>query len=92
MIAQPSRQPWQKLTLLTALGAVLTSLIACQPASNSTDNDTSPGQEISIRSAHSNWIEEQFQTEIVNIGLEKLGYKIESPKELDYPAPLYCDR
>lgn len=41
---------------------------------------------VQVRSAHSNWIEEQFQTDIINIGLEKLGYKIIPPKEIDYPA------
>ena len=81
MIAQTSR----KLIFIAALSSVLTGLIACQPASQS-NNDRSSGQAVNIRSAHSSWIEESFQTEIVNIGLEKLGYKIESPKELEYPA------
>jgi glycine betaine/proline transport system substrate-binding protein len=80
MIAKPSRQ----LILLTALASVLAGLMGCQPTSN--NNDSSSGQAVSIRSGHSSWIEEHFQTEIVNIGLEKLGYKIEPPKELDYPA------
>ena len=56
---------------------LLIGLIACQP--------TSPVNN-KIRVAHSNWIEEHFQSEIVNIGLEKLGYQIEKPKEIDYPA------
>lgn len=56
--------------------ALVIGLISCQP--------TSPVKK--IRSAHSNWIEEHFQTEIINIGLEKLGYQIEKPKEIDYPA------
>lgn len=86
MIAQPSPNPWRNLILLTALPTVLTGLIACQPAPQSIDNDRSPGQAVSIRSAHSSWIDERFQIEIVNMGLEKLGYKIASPKELDYPA------
>lgn len=64
------------------LGTILTSLLivftSCQQAPNS--------QTVNIRSAHSNWIEESFQTEIVNIGLEKLGYKVEKPKEINYPA------
>ena len=60
----------------------LISTTACQPAHRS----TTPSQITTIRSAHSNWIEEQFQTEIVNIGLEQLGYQIETPKIIDYPA------
>ncbi|NET40903.1 glycine betaine/L-proline ABC transporter substrate-binding protein ProX [Okeania sp. SIO2B3] len=63
------------------LGSILTSLLivftSCQK--------TPPGI-VTIRSANSTWIQELFQTEIVNIGLEKLGYKIEKPKEIDYPA------
>lgn len=86
MIAQVSRPPWQKLILVTVLAIIFTGLVACQPAPQSTENDTSPGQGVRIRSAYSSWIEESFQTEIVNIGLEKLGYKVESPKELEYPA------
>ncbi|MGD1809112.1 glycine betaine/L-proline ABC transporter substrate-binding protein ProX [Dapis sp. BLCC M126] len=64
------------------LGSILTSLLiiftSCQQVPNS--------QSVTIRTAHSNWIEESFQTNIVNIGLEKLGYKVEKPKEIGYPA------
>jgi len=64
------------------LGAILTSLLiifsSCQQIPNS--------QTITIRSAHSTWIEESFQTNIVNIGLEKLGYKVEKPQQIEYPA------
>jgi len=71
----------QKLRQL-ALGIILITLsinlIACQ--------STSPVKKTKVRAAHSNWVEEHFQTEIVNIGLEKLGYQIEKPKEIDYPA------
>jgi glycine betaine/proline transport system substrate-binding protein len=90
MISQPSPKPWQKLIFIAALGTVFgtlfTGLTACQPQIKSPDNQTSSAPQLSIRSAHSSWIDERFQVEIVNIGLEKLGYKIESPKELDYPA------
>ena len=61
-------------------------LTACQSTSKSTEDSPSINQGIRIRSAHSNWIEEHFQTAIVNIGLEHLGYQVESPKEIDYPA------
>ncbi|MDY7005213.1 MAG: glycine betaine/L-proline ABC transporter substrate-binding protein ProX [Cyanobacteriota bacterium] len=64
------------------LGTILTSLLivftSCQPSPNN--------ENLTIRSAHSNWIEELFQTEVVNIGLDKLGYKVEKPKQIDYPA------
>ncbi len=70
-------------SLKIILGTILTSLLiiftSCQPVPNS--------QTFSIRSAYnSGWIEELFQTEIVNIGLEKLGYKVEKPKQSDYPV------
>ncbi|NET25949.1 glycine betaine/L-proline ABC transporter substrate-binding protein ProX [Okeania sp. SIO1I7] len=70
----------QKL-LKIILGTIFTSLLiiftSCQK--------TPPGI-VTIRSANSTWIQELFQTEIVNIGLEKLGYKIEKTKEIEYPA------
>ncbi|WP_293141190.1 glycine betaine/L-proline ABC transporter substrate-binding protein ProX [Okeania sp. SIO3I5] len=43
---------------------------------------------VTIRGANSGWIGESFQTYVVNIGLEKLGYKVEKPKNINYP-PLY---
>ena len=71
-------------SLKIILGTIFTSLLiiisSCQQVTTS--------ETVSIRSAHSNWIEESFQTYVVNIGLEKLGYKIEKPKEISYP-PLY---
>ena len=64
------------------------SIVSCQPIPPSRATSTQPSSlsDVRIRSAHSNWIEEKFQTEIVNIGLEKLGYQIEPVKEIDYPA------
>ena len=66
------------------LGAILTSVLiiftSCQQAPTS--------QTVTIRSANSTWIQELFQTYIVNIGLEKLGYNIEKPKQIEYP-PIY---
>ncbi|MGD1714008.1 glycine betaine/L-proline ABC transporter substrate-binding protein ProX [Dapis sp. BLCC M172] len=69
--------------LKTILGTILTSLLiiftSCQQVSNS--------KTVIIRTAYnSGWIEELFQTEIVNIGLEQLGYKVEKPKQSDYPV------
>ncbi|NES06771.1 MAG: glycine betaine/L-proline ABC transporter substrate-binding protein ProX [Okeania sp. SIO2F4] len=73
----------QKL-LKIILGAILTSILiiftSCQQAPTS--------QTVTIRSANSTWIQELFQTYIVNIGLEKLGYNIEKPKQIEYP-PIY---
>ncbi|NEO51642.1 MAG: glycine betaine/L-proline ABC transporter substrate-binding protein ProX [Okeania sp. SIO3B5] len=65
------------------LGTILTSLLivftSCQQVPTA--------QIITIRSAYNTgWVEELFQTSVVNIGLEKLGYQVEKPKEIDYPA------
>ncbi len=72
------KQKLRQLALKITLTTVLIGLIACQ--------STSSVKKTKIRAAHSNWVEEHFQTEIVNIGLEKLGYQIEKPKEIDYPS------
>ncbi|MCL2923872.1 MAG: glycine betaine/L-proline ABC transporter substrate-binding protein ProX [Trichodesmium sp. MAG_R04] len=66
------------------LGAIFTSILiiftSCQKVPSS--------ETVTIRSANSSWILELFQTSIVNRGLEKLGYKIEKPKQIEYP-PIY---
>lgn len=76
------------------LSSILIGLSACQnsPSSQSSNNPQSPsinqselpGQGVKIRPANSDWIEEQFTTEVVNIGLEKLGYQVETIKQADY--------
>ncbi len=72
-----------KISLLILLTSFF---MACQPTPQSEDKTTKSTQKVTVRTAHSNWIEEHFQTEIVKIGLEKLGYEVETPKEVDYPA------
>ncbi|NEQ73754.1 MAG: glycine betaine/L-proline ABC transporter substrate-binding protein ProX [Okeania sp. SIO2C9] len=72
------KQKYLKIILGTILTSLLIVFTSCQPSPNN--------ESLTIRSAHSNWIEELFQTEVVNIGLEKLGYKVEKPKQIDYPA------
>ena len=66
----------------------ITGLIACQSAPESSDSTNSAKSQVTLHTAHSSWIEEHFQTEIVKIGLEKLGYQVETPKEIEYP-PIY---
>jgi ABC-type proline/glycine betaine transport system permease subunit/ABC-type proline/glycine betaine transport system substrate-binding protein len=75
-----------KSSLKTILILLLVSLVACQPLPDSYKNTNNIASQVKLRTAHSNWIEEHFQTEIVKIGLEKLGYQVEPPKEIDYPA------
>ena len=48
-----------------------------------------PGEGISVTPAY-NVLEELFQTEVINVGLEQLGYTLESPKELE-PATMHVD-
>ena len=67
-----------KIILGTILTSILIIFTSCQQVPNS--------QTVTIRTAHSTWIEESFQTNIVNIGLEKLGYKVEEPKQIEYTA------
>ncbi|MGK7892936.1 MAG: glycine betaine/L-proline ABC transporter substrate-binding protein ProX [Xenococcus sp. (in: cyanobacteria)] len=66
----------------------LTGLIACQPAPESSESINGGTSQVTLRTAHSTWIEEHFQTEIVKIGLEKLGYQVATPQEIEYP-PIY---
>jgi len=73
-----------KYSFKIAAIALLASLTACQ--STSSDNVESEASPVTLRTAHSSWIEEHFQTEIVKIGLEKLGYQVETPREIEYPA------
>ncbi len=73
------KQKYIKIILGTILTSLLIVFTSCQQVPNS--------QTVSIRSAYnSGWIEELFQTEIVNIGLEKLGYKVDKSKPSDYPV------
>ncbi|MDY6806716.1 MAG: glycine betaine/L-proline ABC transporter substrate-binding protein ProX [Cyanobacteriota bacterium] len=84
----------EKRTVLTLVTALLFVAIACQStpqAPRESEAKTSaglPGRGVSVRSANSGLLEVQFINEIVNIGLEKLGYKIEKPKAVDYTVML----
>ncbi|MDJ1181536.1 glycine betaine/L-proline ABC transporter substrate-binding protein ProX [Roseofilum sp. BLCC_M91] len=72
---------------LPTLISLMMGLISCQPTQQSSHSSSNlPPEEVTIRSAHTTWIEESFQTTIVNIGLEKLGYQIDSVQELEYPG------
>ena len=71
------KQKYLKIVLGTFLTSLLIIFTSCQQLPNS--------KAVTIRSANSTWKEESFQTNIVNIGLEKLGYNIEKPKQIEYP-------
>ncbi len=74
------KQKYLKIFLGTFLTSLLIIFTSCQQVPDS--------KTITIRSANSTWMPELFQTYIVNIGLEKLGYNIEKPKQIEYP-PIY---
>ncbi|MDJ1181540.1 glycine betaine/L-proline ABC transporter substrate-binding protein ProX [Roseofilum sp. BLCC_M91] len=77
----------QRLIVFSALVSLFLGLTSCQPTSESTDGSEGlPPEEVTIRSGHSSWVEESFQTQVVNIGLETLGYQIDTVKELEYPG------
>lgn len=88
------REQKKKTTVLILVTALLIAVIACQstpPAPEESQLKTSaalPGQGVIIRSANNGLLESQFRSEIVNIGLEQLGYQIEKPKALDYNVML----
>ena len=86
------KKPSKKTKLATVLAILSMGLIACQstPQSNPNSGNNSqtimPGQGVSISSSASVSTYGIFVTEIVNIGLEKLGYSTEAVKELDIPV------
>ena len=88
----------RKFTILPLITALLVSLTACQStseengepsavsATSSEENTALPGQGVTVRSGHSDWLEELFTTEVVNIGLEELGYEHADLQQAAYPA------
>lgn len=61
------------------LAAVLTTLAVAQTAAAEL-----PGTGVTVKPAQSTIAEEGFQTLLVSRALEKLGYKVEKPSEIDY--------
>lgn len=82
----------QPIRLIFA-ASLLLGLGACQPASDSaienadlSNTSALPGTGITVRPINSDWIEEQFISEIINIGLETLGYEVADIQQADYAA------
>ncbi|MBC6453448.1 MAG: glycine betaine/L-proline ABC transporter substrate-binding protein ProX [Hormoscilla sp. SP5CHS1] len=70
----------RKFALATALAALLIGACACSPKSEDTEGKAakiSYGYDVQ---------EEIFQTEVINIGLEKLGYRVETGIQLPPPS------
>jgi glycine betaine/proline transport system substrate-binding protein len=90
------------LAAIASLAVVATGIVSCDTTPDTTGETggeggetteemtgAMPGEGVSVTAAYS-VLEELFQTEIVNIGLEQLGYTIEQPKELEY-ATMHVD-
>lgn len=81
-----SEQRLKQSTLLFLATMLLIGLIAfCSHAQTAADPAV-PGKVVTVRSGTSDWIEERFQAEIINIGLERLGYKTAPLIAAAYPA------
>lgn len=93
---------YKRLASSLTIALAMAGLTACQPqADTSAPTDTEaetpteettgelPGEGVDVTPAYS-VLEELFQTEIVNIGLEQMGYTIDSPKEIEY-ATMHVD-
>ncbi|MDJ0661050.1 MAG: glycine betaine/L-proline ABC transporter substrate-binding protein ProX [Crocosphaera sp.] len=86
----------KKAKLAAALATLLIGLMACEqtPQSNPNSTDksettpekTMPGKGIRVSSSASVSTYGIFAVEIINMGLEKLGYQTEGVKELDIPV------
>lgn len=81
----------QKFTLAAlgiaiVLALLVTSISRLQPppATTTLSGKAMPGKGLEVKSSHSPLQEEAFQTEIINMGLRKLGYKIPKPKQVEY--------
>lgn len=93
--------PKKYFGLAAAITVAIAGLPACDTGNQATDGgaengeavettaDGLPGAGVSVVPGYS-VLEELFQTEIVNIGLERLGYTIEPGKELEY-ATMHVD-
>jgi glycine betaine/proline transport system substrate-binding protein len=88
----------KRVSTLATLGAVVATVAACggtttdatDPATEGGEAaDVLPGEGVTVTAGYA-LLEELFQTEVVNIGLEQLGYEIGDGKELEY-ATMHVD-
>ncbi|MGM3175643.1 glycine betaine/L-proline ABC transporter substrate-binding protein ProX [Dickeya lacustris] len=74
-----------KIAALTLAMLLNGNLFAAPSAKTPADSATSlPGQGITVKPIQSTLAEETFQTLLVSKALEKLGYRVEKPSEVDY--------
>ena len=97
MLKSPFQNRFAKRVGAMAItAATIATLAACDAGQQTTTPSEGgeatgelPGEGVSVTPAYS-VLEELFQTEIVNIGLEQLGYDIQDGKELEY-ATMHAD-
>ncbi len=84
---------YKSFRTLTASVAILLGAAACQQPEQSTgetqNTSSQPGTGVEVTPAYS-VLEEKFQTEIINMALEELGYDVTPAKELEY-ATMHTD-
>lgn len=87
----------KRVGAIAITAATLTTLAACDTGQQTTTAPEEggeaagelPGEGVSVTPSYS-VLEELFQTEVVNIGLEQLGYDVQDGKELEY-ATMHVD-
>lgn len=86
-----SKPNYRFLAIFTAGVTLLIGAVGCQPLTQQFIKPTfeEPGTGVRVTPAYS-VLEEKFQTEIVNIGLDRLGYDVQAAKELEY-ATMHTD-
>jgi len=70
------------IILILLVGSILGQQVPI--VSTTSTGESLPGKGLVVKSAHSSLLEERFQTEVINIGLRKLGYKTPEPKQIEY--------
>ena len=87
----------KRIGVAAAIATTVAGLAACDGGQQATTETPSeegaagalPGEGVTVTPAYS-VLEEMFQTEVVNLGLEELGYTVEPGKELEY-ATMHVD-
>ncbi|MDJ0733376.1 MAG: glycine betaine/L-proline ABC transporter substrate-binding protein ProX [Nostocaceae cyanobacterium] len=81
----------KKFTLAIFAATIILALLVASitkqqtsPVSTTSTGKLMPGKGVKVESAHGTLQEERFQTEIINIGLRKLGYKTPEPRQIEY--------
>ena len=87
--AESMRKRDRKLLKTIALSAVILVGAVGFRQQQATKQASKPGAGVEVTPAYS-VLEEKFQTDIVNIGLEQLGYEVRRAKELEY-ATMHVD-